>query len=617
MEQREEKTENIKRKRRRRIKSSSSSESSLSSSLPLDLTSEIFSRLPAKSVVRFRCVSKLWSSITTDPYFTNSFQTRPNLMFFFKEGDKFFVFTIPQHNRNPNESYSYSSSEIIDSYHTTYPKGCCVTTITESVHGLICFRKAANPIVWNPSMRKFLPLPLRKPDDRWKNITVSLGYDPVDGKHKVVCIPYGTASYECPVLTLGSDKEWRTVKTNHKNSPFTFYGGVSYGAVSYGQGRCINGVLYYRAETNSGRVILSFDVRSEKFDVIEFPWDKDFWPVMMMSYKGRSEQEQNRGEEINELGFRPNMEQGEEKNENITRKSGRRSEPSSLSKSASSLPLDLTSEILLRLPAKSAVRFRSVSKLWSSITTNPYFINSFQSRPNLLLFFKEGYEPVEGKHKVVCMPCGRGYYDECQVLTLGSDQESWRTVKTNHKRGPVTVHRTICYGQCRCINGVIYYLASINFVTVIMSFDVRSEKFDVIDIPWDNQLWPMMIISYEGRLACLSSNGNNSRSMWVLEDAQKHEWSSYNLLPISHYDPGSEDLFKLIGITIDGELIYVPRAVFKSFDVIYIDPKRKTFRRVEYRGIGDKDFRQRNELGDKPLRGLQFYPNHIETLMSM
>ncbi|EFH67668.1 hypothetical protein ARALYDRAFT_336931 [Arabidopsis lyrata subsp. lyrata] len=379
------------------------------------------------------------------------------------------------------------------------------------------------------------------------------------------------------------------------------------------------------------------------------------------------------------------MEQGEEKNENVTRKSGRRSEPSSLSKSASSLLLDLTSEILLRLPAKSAVRFRSVSKLWSSITTNPYFINSFQSRPNLLLFFREGerllvftlpqhnrnpngsssqpidsyhinypnikagnplvwnptmrkllplplrkpekswksmnfflgYEPVEGKHKVVCMPCGRAYYDECQVLTLGSDQESWRTVKTNHKGGPVTVHRTICYGQCRCINGVIYYLAGINFVLVIMSFDVRSEKFDVIELPWDNKLWPTMLISYEGRLVCLSSNGNNSRSMWVLEDAEKQEWSSYNLLPLSHYDPGSEDLFKLIGITIDGELIYVPNAVFESFDVIYIDPKRKTFRRVGYRGIGDKDFRQRNELGEKPLRGLQFYPNHIETLMSL
>ncbi|CAL9218063.1 unnamed protein product [Arabidopsis halleri] len=396
MEQGEEKNENITRKSGRRSEPSSLSKSP--SSLPLDLTSEILLRLPAKSAVRFRSVSKLWSSITTNPYFINSFQSRANLLLFFKEGERLFVFTLPQQNRNPNGS----SSQPIDSYHINYPKYRSFTIKTESVHGLICFQKAGNPLVWNPTMRKFLPLPLRKPEKSWKSMNFFLGY-----------------------------------------------------------------------------------------------------------------------------------------------------------------------------------------------------------------------EPVEGKHKVVCMPCGRAYYDECQVLTLGSDQESWRTVKTNHKRGPVTVHRTVCYGQCRCINGVIYYLAGINFVLVIMSFDVRSEKFDVIELPWDNKLWPMMMISYEGRLACLSSNGNHSLSMWVLEDAEKHEWSSHNLLPLSHYDRGSENLFKLIGITNDGELIYVPKAVFESFDVIYIDSKRKTFRRVEYRGIGDKDFRQRNELGEKPLRGLQFYPNHIETLMSL
>jgi len=48
---------------------------------------------------------------------------------------------------------------------------------------------------------------------------------------------------------------------------------------------------------------------------------------------------------------------------------------------------------------------------------------------------------------------------------------------------------------------------------------------------------------------------------------------------------------------------------------IYIDPMRKTLRSVGYRGIGDKDFRLRNGLGDKPLRGLYFFSNHIETLM--
>lgn len=76
---------------------------------------------------------------------------------------------------------------ILDSYHTTYPKHCCFTIKTESVHGLICFQRGTKPTLWNPSLRQFLPLP--KPDRSWTILTVFLGYDPVEGKHKVVSMP--------------------------------------------------------------------------------------------------------------------------------------------------------------------------------------------------------------------------------------------------------------------------------------------------------------------------------------------------------------------------------------------------------------------------------------------
>ncbi|CAN6816846.1 unnamed protein product, partial [Brassica oleracea var. botrytis] len=57
------------------------------------------------------------------------------------------------------------------------------------------------------------------------------------------------------------------------------------------------------------------------------------------------------------------------------------------------IPLDLALEILSRLPAKSIMRYRCVSKLWSSSITLTYFINSFASRSSkqprslLLIFF--------------------------------------------------------------------------------------------------------------------------------------------------------------------------------------------------------------------------------------
>nr|AAG51533.1 hypothetical protein; 35539-34386 [Arabidopsis thaliana] len=348
------------------------SKSSSSLSIPLDIATDIFLRLPAKSVVRFSCVAKHWSSITTAPYFTNSFETRPNLLFFFKEADRFFVVTVPKPNRRPNESVSHTSSQILDSYQTPYPKHSCFTIKTESVHGLICFQRGTKPIVWNPTMRKFKPL--RKPDKSWESLTVFLGYD-----------------------------------------------------------------------------------------------------------------------------------------------------------------------------------------------------------------------PLERTHKVVAMPCDKAS-DECRILTLGSaDQESWRTVKTNYKHHPSRGNRKNNYGPCRCINGVLYYLAEIDRHRLI------------------------------GKFAFLGhSNVKNSLPMWVLEGEKKGEWSTYNFLPLSHYDRRLEFHFKLIGITNDGELIYVPNTVFKTFEVIYIDPIRKTFSLVKYEGVADKGFRQRNGLGeDKPLRGIQYSPNHVETLLSL
>ncbi|CAL9223684.1 unnamed protein product [Arabidopsis halleri] len=44
-----------------------------------------------------------------------------------------------------------------------------------------------------------------------------------------------------------------------------------------------------------------------------------------------------------------------------------------------SIPLDLTIEILKRLPAESIFRFRCVSKQWCSITRSRFFIDSFMA----------------------------------------------------------------------------------------------------------------------------------------------------------------------------------------------------------------------------------------------
>ena len=52
------------RRRRRKPKS-------LSERVPYDVVIDILSRLPVKSLIRFRRVSKSWYSVITDPFFIN------------------------------------------------------------------------------------------------------------------------------------------------------------------------------------------------------------------------------------------------------------------------------------------------------------------------------------------------------------------------------------------------------------------------------------------------------------------------------------------------------------------------------------------------------------------
>ncbi|CAH8355475.1 unnamed protein product [Eruca vesicaria subsp. sativa] len=90
------------KKRRRRERSRD--DKSQPNHIPLDLALDIVSRLPAKSIMRYQCVSKLWSSFITLPSFINSFTSRstsrsPTLLVTFASGwISRFVFSFPQHH---------------------------------------------------------------------------------------------------------------------------------------------------------------------------------------------------------------------------------------------------------------------------------------------------------------------------------------------------------------------------------------------------------------------------------------------------------------------------------------------------------------------------------------
>ncbi|CAH8388032.1 unnamed protein product [Eruca vesicaria subsp. sativa] len=236
--------------------------------IPLDLTLEVLSRLPAKSVVRFRCVSKLLSSLTKLPSFINLFGSRssskrPRLLVTFSTG---LVISFPQH-LNPDGSYPpFYSFQIKNLNGPSY-------ALSESVHGLILLPGFK---IWNPTLRQFSTLPHPSehiPSQDCKSYF--LGYDPLEGKHKVLFILH---SEELRVLTLGAQESWRILtKGIPKHHP-------------RGYGGCFSGVLYYKAHLldDDKNIIMSFDVKSESFSPIKYPEGfSNHWTFDMIPYEGR------------------------------------------------------------------------------------------------------------------------------------------------------------------------------------------------------------------------------------------------------------------------------------------------------------------------------------------
>ncbi|CAA7032488.1 unnamed protein product [Microthlaspi erraticum] len=238
--------------------------------IPLDLIWEILSRLPAKSIVRHLCVSKLWSSYTKHQSFIKLFATRsserpPRILLTFLAGSKRFVFSIPQED-------SFYPPEV-ESYQMTNPQDYKSVPLSECVHGLVLLDGL---VIWNPSMRRFLKLP--KPKTSCERMYL-LGYDPLESKHKVLQLENTTG--HAKVLTLGTQEKWRTItKGITSDSPFG------------GGGRCINGILYYSAFLGSTPgddfeiFIVSFHVRSEKFNRIKIPKYSYFPIELLLPYEG-------------------------------------------------------------------------------------------------------------------------------------------------------------------------------------------------------------------------------------------------------------------------------------------------------------------------------------------
>lgn len=215
-----------------------------------------------------------------------------------------------------------------------------------------------------------------------------------------------------------------------------------------------------------------------------------------------------------------------------------------------------------------------------------------------------GYDLVNNKHKLLCtivMYCDRLFNLKSEhwvfVLEAGG---SWKKVVSHEIYRP---HTPFAVGQY-CISGsVVHYLAWHDMYTcAIVSFDFRSEELTTIIAPDDvraNMSIPALemkadLIEYGGKVAIFEHSNLKIEGMvvlWVLEDAEKKEWSKRSLVlqPCQrHLVQYTEFIVK--GTTRDGKVILVPFEMHYGFYILCYDLGSNALRKVDIKGVPHRWF---------------------------
>ncbi|PIA34624.1 hypothetical protein AQUCO_03700129v1 [Aquilegia coerulea] len=235
--------------------------------LPMEVMMEILSRLPVKSLSRFRCVSKTWLKLFTcdDPYFSklnanhnaNYNPTHPGILF---TDLKFGVFYVADYNViDKAERLPFQTSTLND------------YKIVAICNGLVCFRDSyLNVYIWNPIIQDHITIPCSPLPSHFttsNNTLFGFGFHQGTNEYKVIRIVWsceknseGFQSH-VSVYTLGTNSTWRILPD--------YLSGMKY---AYEPSVLVTGALHWIAARTLGScVIVSFDMEHEFFKEIPQP----------------------------------------------------------------------------------------------------------------------------------------------------------------------------------------------------------------------------------------------------------------------------------------------------------------------------------------------------------
>lgn len=258
----------------------------MSDFLPEEVVINILARLPVKSLLRFRCVSKSWKSLISCPNFVSmhihhsylSKTPTPSpriLLRHYSRDKKVEVYSVHRNNETFDVEEDIKISFPFRGLASSYFR------IVGFCNGLLClsddmFGYSNLIMLWNPLVRKKLTLPL--PRSRLENLgpymfILGFGYDVKSKDFKVVRVAYvqGDHGYNLPpIVEIFSLKtgNWREMSTDHLPQSFVI---EHFWSQAFVHGK-VHWVAYkQRAVSTNENLIMAFDLGSEVFEEIPLP----------------------------------------------------------------------------------------------------------------------------------------------------------------------------------------------------------------------------------------------------------------------------------------------------------------------------------------------------------
>ncbi|KAH0765288.1 hypothetical protein KY285_001159 [Solanum tuberosum] len=186
-------------------------------SIPEEIVIQIFTWLPVKSLVRFKCITKFFNSLVSESYFTDIHTSHSMIR---QGGTKYFLdgreFYCTADQQKEDGKISASSLWSFDEFPFYIPAGTCCN--------------------FKPQYRR--------------------SFETEENKYKVLLTQDASGLYikQC-VFTLGIDKSWRKTQRIPRS-------------VLYMPGVCINGVIYRFVFHGERLAIDAFALKTESFKLI-------------------------------------------------------------------------------------------------------------------------------------------------------------------------------------------------------------------------------------------------------------------------------------------------------------------------------------------------------------